>query len=265
MSSPETIRLLRESFHAAAVRHATGHLDHLTGSRSRCLDPDQLQRVANWRLSQANRAQEYNVAFTDSSAEELVIWSASGETLAEFERLATLAWKRLGGDDVPCPAMLPADSSRIGFGPVAKWVMRLGELFGWARAKIEEPFARRTSTFPPALFFEEIACVQRQADHSLFDASIQAIDRLAVCAEKSRVAPGSQERRTRRPTTKPAHCKNADRDKWVARQRERKNPVPWDEIYDDVVRMAARRGWDYPGSSKALSQALYRNKKKRPR
>jgi hypothetical protein len=66
---------------------------------------------------------------------------------------------------------------------------------------------------------------------------------------------GQQTQRRRPPR------KNADRDAWVARQRGKKKPPPWDEIYDDATRLAAKKGWDMPKSAKALAEAYYRCEK----
>jgi hypothetical protein len=57
------------------------------------------------------------------------------------------------------------------------------------------------------------------------------------------------------PKTTARVCRNAERDAWVARQRNRKTPPPWDEIYDEGVRLSARRGWDMPGTWKSLEEA----------
>jgi hypothetical protein len=61
---------------------------------------------------------------------------------------------------------------------------------------------------------------------------------------------------------KPVCCKNAERDAWVARQRNKKTPTPWKEIYDDLMRIAAKRGWDVPSSAKALEEANRRRSKR---
>jgi hypothetical protein len=54
---------------------------------------------------------------------------------------------------------------------------------------------------------------------------------------------------------RPAQPRNAARDAWVERQRAKKTPLTWAEIYDEGVRLAAKRGWDMPGSPKALEEA----------
>jgi len=62
----------------------------------------------------------------------------------------------------------------------------------------------------------------------------------------------------------PPRCRNEARDAWVAKQRARKTPLSWAEIFDDGVRLAARRGWDMPGSPDSLSEA-YRKRLNRQR
>jgi hypothetical protein len=49
--------------------------------------------------------------------------------------------------------------------------------------------------------------------------------------------------------------RNAARDAWVSKQRSKKNPLSWEEIYDDAVRLAVKRGWDMPATPKALEEA----------
>ena len=56
-----------------------------------------------------------------------------------------------------------------------------------------------------------------------------------------------------------SRLRNAARDAWVARQRAKKDPLSWEEIYDEGVRLAAKRGWDMPGSAKALEEAYRRH------
>jgi|GEM_PF-6093893 len=53
----------------------------------------------------------------------------------------------------------------------------------------------------------------------------------------------------------PTRCRNEERDAWVAKQRAKKTPLSWAEIFDDGLRMSARRGWDMPGSPDSLSEA----------
>jgi hypothetical protein len=53
----------------------------------------------------------------------------------------------------------------------------------------------------------------------------------------------------------PAPLPNAARDTWVAKQRAKKNPPSWKEIYDEGLSLSSRRGWDMPGSPKALEEA----------
>jgi hypothetical protein len=57
----------------------------------------------------------------------------------------------------------------------------------------------------------------------------------------------------------PAKLPNAKRDSWVARQRAKKSPPSWEQIYDEGVRLAPNRGWNMPGSSKALQEAYRRH------
>jgi hypothetical protein len=54
---------------------------------------------------------------------------------------------------------------------------------------------------------------------------------------------------------KPSILKNDKRDAWVARQREKNPPVPWEEIYDEASRLMAKRGWDLPGNWRGLEEA----------
>jgi hypothetical protein len=58
-----------------------------------------------------------------------------------------------------------------------------------------------------------------------------------------------------RISKKSASLRNEDRDAWVARQRAKKKPRPWEEIYDEGVERAQKKGWDMPGSAKALAEA----------
>jgi hypothetical protein len=57
------------------------------------------------------------------------------------------------------------------------------------------------------------------------------------------------------PAKRKAACRNAARDAWIARMRARKTPLPWDEVYDEGVRLAAQRGWDMPSNVRALEEA----------
>jgi hypothetical protein len=57
---------------------------------------------------------------------------------------------------------------------------------------------------------------------------------------------------------------NEARDKWVAKQRERKAPRTWDAIYDELVGIGPAKGWNIPKDSKALSEA-YRRRLRRQR
>jgi hypothetical protein len=49
--------------------------------------------------------------------------------------------------------------------------------------------------------------------------------------------------------------RNAQRDAWVARQRAKRMPAPWQEIYDEGLRLATEKRWRMPGSPKALEEA----------
>jgi hypothetical protein len=66
------------------------------------------------------------------------------------------------------------------------------------------------------------------------------------------MTPDTGRQRTLKKSTP---LRNANRDAWVARQRAKKQPPSWEEIYDEGVRLAAKRGWDMPGSAKALAEA----------
>jgi hypothetical protein len=76
-------------------------------------------------------------------------------------------------------------------------------------------------------------------------------DVFLASAEAMRQALAVRTRRTASP-------RNESRDKWVARQRARKEPPSWEEIYDQAVELAPKRGWSMPGSPKALAEAHYR-------
>jgi hypothetical protein len=52
---------------------------------------------------------------------------------------------------------------------------------------------------------------------------------------------------------------NAKRDAWVARQRAKREPPSWQALYDEGVRLAETRGWQMPGSPKALEEAYRRH------
>jgi hypothetical protein len=59
--------------------------------------------------------------------------------------------------------------------------------------------------------------------------------------------------------------RNAARDAWVARQRDKKNPPTWEKIYDSLTKIASRKHWQVPSNSKSLAEAYYRRlKKERP-
>jgi hypothetical protein len=60
----------------------------------------------------------------------------------------------------------------------------------------------------------------------------------------------------------PVFLRNAKRDSWVAQQRQKMTPVPWNRIYDDCVEMANRRGWGMPTSVKGLQEAYTRYMKR---
>lgn len=45
---------------------------------------------------------------------------------------------------------------------------------------------------------------------------------------------------------------------WVNRRRGRREPQPWDEVYDELRRLAAGKGWDVPPNVKALQQGYSR-------
>jgi hypothetical protein len=55
---------------------------------------------------------------------------------------------------------------------------------------------------------------------------------------------------------------NKDRDAWVARLRERKNPVPWEEIRKRLLKVGPAKGWNMPNDPKALEEAYRRRLKK---
>jgi hypothetical protein len=83
-------------------------------------------------------------------------------------------------------------------------------------------------------------------------------ERYAEMAAEARRASGRKQAKKNQ-----APLANAKRDEWVARQRAKKEPPPWDEIYDEGSRQAAKRGWDMPGSPKALEEAHRRYLKRK--
>ncbi len=53
--------------------------------------------------------------------------------------------------------------------------------------------------------------------------------------------------------------RNAERDKWGVRQHGKKT---LDQIYDDLIKVAPRKGWQVPSSSRAFAEAIYRELKR---
>jgi hypothetical protein len=107
----------------------------------------------------------------------------------------------------------------------------------------------------------------RSAFDRLADDSVAALRKANVIAAEKEFPEFAQDESPRESKPQPSPknpqrrkpaLKNAARDAWVAKQREKKPPTPWDEIYDEGVRLAAKKGWDMPGSAKALSEAFYR-------
>jgi hypothetical protein len=82
----------------------------------------------------------------------------------------------------------------------------------------------------------------------------------ALAPEPSAAGGGATNPRKR--GQKKVVLKNGDRDEWVARQRAKKPPVPWEEIYDDATRLAPKRKWLLPRSWQGLEQALRRHLKR---
>jgi hypothetical protein len=70
-----------------------------------------------------------------------------------------------------------------------------------------------------------------------------------------RKSPGAANRGRRVAQRRCPPLVNARRDAWVARQRAKKEPPSWEEIYDEGVRLSETRGWNMPGSPKALEEA----------
>ena len=59
--------------------------------------------------------------------------------------------------------------------------------------------------------------------------------------------------------------RNEARDKWIAKQREKNPPTPWEEIFDKLIEIADGKKWAVPSSAKSLTQAYYTHQKARPR
>jgi hypothetical protein len=58
-----------------------------------------------------------------------------------------------------------------------------------------------------------------------------------------------------RITKQSGPLRNEKRDAWVARQRDKKPPLSWKEIYRLGFQLATKRRWSMPSSAKALQEA----------
>lgn len=108
---------------------------------------------------------------------------------------------------------------------------------------------------------QEFRTVRIISDHE--GATLQAVQDLGRYFEgfsqagPSCASPRSESKTTPRPAA-PRKCPNEARDAWLAKQRAKSPPRRWGEIYEELGKIAPKKGWDIPDNPKSLSEAYYR-------
>jgi hypothetical protein len=87
-------------------------------------------------------------------------------------------------------------------------------------------------------------------------------DAVLAWAERQGNAPATDGPGRRRPKRREAPRKNAARDAWLVKQRDKKRPLSLEALLAKLAEIAPACGWEVPQNSKSLSDAINRERRR---